>query len=304
MMKIIVFCLMGLSSYGFSQTSIAEKVNVLLQGALKDRAKLIELIEEPNQKEVNASLKVYLLDSTRSNRSAVIDFIKYAERNSSDMLIRKEQLQILFLTIEKLPLKDSKSALKVICNYEKSLFIKDQVDIVRDYLALPKIDKIQAIQLLGYIGETEDANYLNAMGVLYPQSKEEKYYVQLAQVRLKNADACNAYLEKFESVQIDDNFTTNLLKDAIYTRNQIVYKKLLEACLGDALNCYSANNDANVKIPCAYRILEAISPFIYDFPIKVDKTGEIEGDMEIELEKARSWIQAHINELMIIDNTF
>lgn len=303
-MKLIIVLVLGFSCCCFGQTTIKDEVYTFLKNGSKDQTLLSKLIQEPKQNEVYAALSTYVSDSLNKNRVGAIQLIKNVEKKVKDPIFRKEQLAVLFIALEKMPLKETKECINLMCKYEKAAFTTDQIDLIRDYLALPKIERKEAVLLLGFIGRTDDADYLNAMATLYPLRKEELYYVQLAQVRLKNAKATEEYLTKFKAMSIDDNFVTNLLKDAVYTRNMDLIQSLLLSCLSGELNCYSANNDATAKIPCAYRILEALAPIIQGFPVKIDRTGEIVGDPQAELEKAKAWIQAHQNDFILIDTNF
>jgi hypothetical protein len=303
-MKLIIVFVLGFSWCSFGQTTIKDEVYTFLKNGSKDQTLQSKLLQEPKQNEVYEALSAYVSDSLNKNRPGAIQLIKNAEKKVKDPIFRKEQLAVLFVALEKMPLKETKECINLMCKYEKAAFTNDQIDLIRDYLALPKIERKQAVLLLGFVGRADDADYLNAMATLYPLSKEENYYKQLAQVRLKNAKATEEYLIKFKSMSIDDNFVTNLLKDAVYTRNMDLIQSLLLSCLSGELNCYSANNDATAMIPCAYRILEALAPIIQGFPVKIDRTGEIVGDPQAELEKAKTWIQAHQNDFILIDTNF
>jgi len=303
-MKLIIVFVLGFSWCSYGQTTIKDEVFTFLKNDSKDQVLQSKLLQEPKQNEVYAALSSYVSDSLNKNRVGAIQLIRSAEKKVKDPIFRKDQLAVLFIALEKMPLKETKECITLMCKYEKTAFTNDQIDLIRDYLALPKIERKQAVLLLGFVGRADDADYLNAMATLYPLKKEELYYVQLAQVRLKNAIASEEYLTKFKELSIDDNFVTNLLKDAVYTRNMDLIQSLLLNCLSGELNCYSANNDATTKIPCAYRILEALAPIIQGFPVKIDRTGEIVGDPQAELEKAKAWIQAHQNDFILIDSNF
>jgi hypothetical protein len=79
---------------------------------------------------------------------------------------------------------------------------------------------------------------------------------------------------------------------------------LLKEILNEDNNCSSANNDNPAKIPCAYRIIEAIAPYIKDFPVKINRIGEIEGNPQEELQKARTWIMAHLQDFQVITSIY
>ena len=117
--------------------------------------------------------------------------------------------------------------------------------------------------------------------------------------RLGVVEAQKEYLAKLGTMTIEDEFVINNLQNAVYTKNMDIYKRLFKEILSDERNCMSANNDDSSKIPCAYRIIEAIAPTIKDFPVKINRIGEIEGDPQEELLKARNWITAHLQDFQI-----
>lgn len=293
----VVFCF----EHGFGQSvqPLENTVNLLLESNLKKTDLLISVLNEPNQAEVCRSIAKYVSDSTKTNRSASLSLVKQLEKKHKTLQEQTAQVAILFTALEKLPLEESKPVFGQLQTYPKECFKKDQIDLIRDYLALPKVERKEPMLLLGFVGEHSDIEYLQSMALLYPLKKDDQFYMKLALIRLGDVGSQKEYLTKMASMTIGDEFVINNLQNAVYTKNTDIYKRLLKEILSDERNCMSANNDNSSAIPCAYRIIEALGPNIKDFPVKINRIGEIEGNPEEELQKARNWIKLHLQDFQI-----
>lgn len=301
---LILVAVLPASGTLFGQTKPAKptiETNVfqLLQSDLKNTELLNAVLTEVNQAEVGRSISNYFTDSTQKNRVIGFQLIKQLEKKHKGLSERAVQVDVLFTALENLPLEDSKPVFEQLSKYSKDCFKESQISLIRDYLALPKVERKDAMLLLGFVGEHSDIDYLQSMTLLYPLKKDQQFYMNLALIRLGDSDAQKEYLSKIETMTIEDEFVINNLQNAIYTKNQLLYKRLLKEILNDERNCSSANNDNASKIPCAYRIIEAIAPHIKDFPVTINRIGEIEGNPEQELLKAQNWIGIHLMDFQI-----
>lgn len=307
-MKKVIACLIAVICFGvsFSQpkSSIEKDVYSLLQSNLENGDLLNKILVEPNHAEVCRSVGHYFSDSTQKNRTVAFNLVKQLGKKHKTIQEQTAQVDALFSGLEHLPLKDSKPVFAILKTYPKECFKEDQISLIRDYLAHPGVERNDAMLLLGFIGKHDDIDYLQSMTMLYPLKKDQQYYFNLAMIRLGDSEAKKAFLTKMESLKIEDEFVINNLSYTVYTHNSDVYRRLLKEILSDDNNCSSANNDNPTKIPCAYRIIEAIAPYIKDFPVKINRIGEIEGNPQEELQKARTWITAHLQDFQIITSIY
>lgn len=302
---LLIFGILLMSSGSlFSQTkpakpAIESTVFQLLQSDLKNTELLTSVLTEVNQAEVGRSIGKYFADSTQKNRVIGFQLIKQLEKKHKGLPERAAQVDALFTALEKLPLEESKPVFGQLIKYSEDCFKESQISLIRDYLALPKVERKEAMLLLGFLGEHSDIDYLQSMTLLYPLKKDQQFYLNLALIRLGDSDARTEYLTKLETMTVEDEFVINNLQNAIYTKDQEIYKRLLKEILNDDKNCSSANNDDPSKIPCAYRIIEAIAPHVKDFPVKINRIGEIEGNPTEELLKAQKWIGINLLDFQI-----
>ena len=285
--------------FGQSKSVVENTVYQLLESDLKKSDLLMSVLNEPNQTEVCRSILKYVSDSTKTNRKASISLVKHLEKKHKTLPEQTAQVNILFTALETLPLEESKPVFSQLQSYPKECFKKDQVDLIRDYLALPKVERKEPMLLLGFVGEHADIEYLKSMVLLYPLKKDDQFYMELALVRLGDAESQKEFLDKMGTMTIGDEFVINNLQNAVYTKNYEIYKRLLKEILNDEKNCMSANNDDSSKILCAYRLIEGLAPGIKDFPVKINRIGEIEGNPQEELVKARNWITANLQSFQI-----
>jgi len=287
------------NSYAQTKSTIEKDVYELLKSDLKNSTLLNKILNETNQLEVCRSVSKYFADSTQKNRVVGFSLVKQLGKKHKALNEQTAQVGALFAALEFLSINDSKPVFAQLMTYPKACFKEDQIGLVRDYLALPKVERKEPMLLLGFVGEHDDIDYLQAMTMLYPLKKDDQFYLSLALIRLGDTEAKSNYLTKMETLKIEDEFVINNLKNAIYTHNTDVYRRLLKEVLEEACNCSSANNDDPTKIPCAYRIIEALAPVVKDFPVRINRIGEIDGDPREALQAARDWITIHLQDFQI-----
>ncbi len=291
-------------SFSQDKSVIEKNVYAVLQGNLENGDLVSKILTEPDHAEVCRSIGHYFADSTQKNRAVAFNLVKQLGKKHKTLQEQIAQVDALFMGLEHLSLKDSKPVFGMLKTYPKESFKENQISLIRDYLAHPGVERNEAMLLLGFVGKHSDIDYLQSMAMLYPLKKDQQYYFDLALIRLGDAEAKKAFLMKMENLKIEDEFVINNLGNAVYTHNSDIYKRLLKEILNEDNNCSSANNDNPVKIPCAYRIIEAIAPYIKDFPVKINRIGEIEGNPQEELQKARTWIMAHLQDFQVITSIY
>lgn len=292
------FLLLG-SVYG--QQPVGNWVTSYSESKGKDVQALQSLQAHP-PKEVAAAIWQYVNDSTRNEFEYTVYLIRTLEKKHTDKDARNSYVRSLMECALKQRNELTKLSLNTMKAFEQTCFDAGVIDDLRLIISQRSTGRCEAIQLLGFTGTSNDVDFLNGLGKYTVLSKQEKYYVQLALVRLGDATATETLILGLRDKTINDDVVTNLLPDLIYTHNKKVYELLLKELMNDTPACYSANNDSDEKILCAYRILEQISDKIAGFPVKTTKHCEIEGDYKEALVVARKWVLDG-NTAFSIDNT-
>lgn len=260
------------------------------------------LQEHVNSKEIAAAIWTYVNDTTKTDFEYTVYLIKGLAKKHTEKDTRSSYVR----SLTAIALKQQKSvtllALNTLKGFAKSEFdtkVKDDLLLI---IAERSNGRSEAIELIGFIGSENDLDFLKGLGKYTTLSKKEKYHVLLALVRLNDPAAVEQFVVDLKNRKINDELVNSLLPDLVYTHNKQVYDILIKELFTDTPSCYSANNDSEEKILCAYRILEQLSGEIIGFPVQTDKSGELIGDYTEALVRARNWV-LEVNSEYIIDNT-
>ncbi|MDR0683283.1 MAG: hypothetical protein LBG15_15795 [Dysgonamonadaceae bacterium] len=148
------------------------------------------------------------------------------------------------------------------------------------------------VLLAGYLNIGRDELYRQYMTPELPVKR--KWNLALALARTGDEKALNYCLEKVKKAPLDNQIVGYVLPDLLYTRQKAAVDYCVKLLYNDEKHCRSANPDSPEAIPCAYRIIELLSPLIIDFPVKVNPDIGLESDNYPEtLQSVRDWLKAH-----------
>ena len=252
--------------------------------------KLEKIQQQKDVMQVAKVIHEVALDTNFMNFENTIYLIRKFQQNSLSNAPLQESLTSSLSEIATSNKKLASSAMKAMRFFKRQDFSADTKENILQVISFNDLARIEAIEMIGFIGNTEDIFYLKGIGSFISLGKKEKYKILLALVRLGDPESINEYVNEISQRTINDQLVYSILSDMLYTRNKQVFDFLLLDTQHSNTLCYSANNDSQEKIHCAYRILEEISPFILNFPIQVDLSGSIVGDYEMALEKVRNWV--------------
>jgi hypothetical protein len=115
--------------------------------------------------------------------------------------------------------------------------------------------------------------------------------INLALARMGEKASLDYCFGKIKSQPLSDKVVTWLYPDLVYTRQPEAINYILSQILADSKDCNSSSPETDEKTICAFKIIEMVAPVITNFPIKVDKYGELEIDNYDEaLLKIRNWV--------------
>lgn len=303
MKKILFGCAVLLvANIGFTQPAV--KTAVDKYRAQQDAASLESLRNHANPKEVAAAIYATTLDTLLTEHHATVQLIKVLARKVTDPACRESYVHALIEILWRSKAATGAFALQVMQQFERKSFSQQAKDDLMTYISERKENKGEAILLLGFIGNGNDVNFLKGLAHYTTVAKKDKYRIRLALVRLNDMAAIQEYVAELKQKKMDDALVSNVLPDLVYTHNPAVYKILLAELNNNVPACMSANNDSAEEILCAYRILEQIAPEILDFPVTVDRSGELNGDYEQALQMARAWYAQHTDSFSINPDHF
>ncbi len=302
---IVWILLTGFTGKGIAQGNVNQWVKEYIAGEGKDVQTFNAILQHNPSTDVAKAIEGYVNDTTHTTFEYAVFLIKKMEKRITDKPGRVSLINSLLACALKQKPQLCESALRTMTLFDKSLFSEEVKESIQLIAAQYSLGRKEAILLLGYIGGSNDISFLNGLGKYTKLSKQDKYYQQLALVRLNDGEAVNAFFLRIQEGSFNDEMVINTVPDLVYTHNKRIYDLLINEIMNDARNCRSANNDSDERIICAYRIMEQLAANrISGFPIQLDRSGEIIGDYSEALKRVRDWILSTKSEYSIITNTY
>lgn len=296
--KILLGCVVVLVGHtAFTQPALKSAVDKYR--TQQDAVSLETLRNHANPKEVAAAIYATTLDTLLTEHQSTVQLIKVLSRKVTDPACRESYVHSLVEILWRSPAATGASALQAMQQFERKSFSQHAKDDLMTYISQRKENRGDAILLLGFIGNSNDIAFLKGLAHYATVSKKDKYKVRLALVRLNDMASIQEYVAELQQKKINDALISNVLPDLIYTHHPAVYKMLLAELNNEVPACLSANNDSAEEILCAYRILEQLAPQLRDFPVTVDRSGELNGDYVQALQTARAWYAQHTDSFSI-----
>lgn len=101
-----------------------------------------------------------------------------------------------------------------------------------------------------------------------------------------------SFLKNIKKIPVNDEFIYNIVPLAIYTHDPAIIDYLTQVVINDQGQCQAADAEIAGKISCGYRLVEALSSVIVNFPIPITENGDWEvADYPSALADARKWLK-------------
>lgn len=127
-------------------------------------------------------------------------------------------------------------------------------------------------------------------------SPSAQWNLRLTLGRLGDQEQVDYCINKVSAIGINDEVIYRLLPDLLYMQHKHVFDYLLEQIAVENNTCTSANPDDEIPIDCSYRLAEAVAPYIKDFPVSTDASGDLKtNDYKQSLNEIRKWIKDNIS---------
>ncbi len=163
----------------------------------------------------------------------------------------------------------------------------------------PHLDKV--IELCGFLMMKEE---LRAFAQKEKLNKDLQETIRFALVRAGDKELLDTMMENLKKVPLTDAYAYNLVPRLVYTRKKQVFDLLIEHLFSNEKNCHHPDMDTDVMFSCAYPILEAIAPYIKDFPVQVNAFGIVSANPKQELMIARKWLNENKDTYELITSTY
>lgn len=162
------------------------------------------------------------------------------------------------------------------------------------------------IKITGFVGISDLIyDYKELLRLNTYKDKKILWAINLSLARLGSEDHAGFCLNLVKRYPVTDDLVYELLPDLAFIRTKEAFDYMLNIILNDDKNCSSSNPDSEAKIICAYRVIKIVAPYIVNFPVKIDKGGDIiTKNYEKTLIEAREWINTNINSYDLITQKY
>lgn len=150
------------------------------------------------------------------------------------------------------------------------------------------------IKICGWLGNNDMVYEFRNMISEKKGDVKSRWAMRLAMARMGEPDMVDYCLGRIQKIPVGDDMVYEIVPDIIYTRQKVLFDYLLKVIESDAKNCSSPNPASNTKFICAFRIIEQLAPYIEDFPVSADTSGDLkEKNYDKALTDVRKWIIAN-----------
>ena len=164
------------------------------------------------------------------------------------------------------------------------------------------------IELAGFLQMHE---FLEELRFQYKDNKYLRQSIGIALTRCGDEQKRNNLMKNVAKYRVNDEFVYSILPKLVYARQKETTNYLFDIILKDHKGCSSSNHDhghsghdhhhthdghnhEHASINCAYRVMEAIAPYVKDIPLHLSASGDLMvTDYKQALQTTRDWITAN-----------
>ncbi|MEM9821973.1 MAG: hypothetical protein AAF985_12910 [Bacteroidota bacterium] len=182
------------------------------------------------------------------------------------------------------------------------------------------------IELAGFLQMHE---FLDGLRSKYKDNKHLYQSVSIALTRCGDRHKRNNLMKNVVKYRVNDEFVYGIMPMLVYARQKETTNYLFDIILRDQKTCsnpghhgHGKNNEDDHDHPhphgqdsdhkhehdksnCAYRVMEAIAPYVKDIPLQLSASGDlVTTDYNKTLETTREWILANRNSYELNTNIY
>lgn len=252
----------------------------------------VEVIDPKNAKDVLNNLPVYLKDSMTHVRSSAVSLARIIGIKSKLASVRQLSILLLIEGVKDKNTGNAGAAITYFTEYKLSNFTPRHKDSIRAIFRNKTFRTPQLIKTVGAFEMHELKNDIYEISQSRTEGKLERWSALLALARLGDETAVANIMSRLQKVEVNDDMIYQVVPDLVYTRSRQVLDYLVEIINSDAKNCYAASAKREENILCGYRVMERIAPAIKNYPLQLDKSGDVvTTDYEQALQTVRTWFK-------------
>ena len=187
-------------------------------------------------------------------------------------------------------------AIKSLQQLPKNAFDKNAQQLIINEIREAPAHLGELMKLAGYLQINEAKPLIRAIADSSRFSYRDRWTAYLALTRMNDEQAATFVYGKVSTLMVSDAFVYDIVPQVIYTRDRKLFDYLITVLNDDTPYCTSANPENEVRIPCGYRIMEALAPVIENYPLRLTASGDLDtGNYEKALTDIRRWFREHKN---------
>lgn len=231
----------------------------------------------------------FIMDSLYQVRRRALEISHDIAMRSTDSVARQLTVNLLLYPLARQDHELTQTSLSLLTTFSKTDFSPYARDTIRSLFSKRGPNFNQLIKLAGFL-ELHDLHAALRTYSLTGNASSTRWAALLALARMGNENAMEDILRRVERVGLTDEVVYNVFPDLIYTRHPDAVAYLARLIQNDEKNCFTADAEREVPIPCAYRILELLASVIENFPLELDAGGDLKtNDYSAALALAREW---------------
>lgn len=259
-----------------------------------------------NEGEYIQQLSAYVNDTLSLIRAEAYYLLSSLGQQSQQKNVKKEVVRLLISGWRDTDSGINGQVATSLTKFQPQDFDPIAIDSVRQLVKKlpPYANKL--FKLVGYLALQDQSSVLKSyLEQQPPLSSPDRWAVYVALARLGDQQALDLILNRVRTFGVNDDVVYEIFPDLIYTRSYRAISYLVEVLFSNAQNCEAPNADSQIKISCAYRVMELLAPVIKDFPIALGASGDlVERDYVKALAISREWFKQKDGKYEIIRNTY
>ncbi len=278
-----------------SQKKLDESLNVYFVQWQKGQSvtEISESFLQFDREDVISEAERYTSDTLTDNRFAAYSLINFLGHNVESTLLKKRVLKQLIFGLGNRDGGIIGKNMSYIASYEVKDFDAELKYMLSDLIKKRSQHYQELIKICGWLNITDLIyDFHQMINDKQKTSSQDRWAMRLAMARMGEPDMIEFCLQKAKNASVTDDVVYDLVPDLIYTRQRSMFNYLFQIIESNEKRCSSPNPDSDAKILCAYRVMEQIAPYIEEYPISVDASGDLKSDnYEKALMEVRSWIK-------------
>ncbi|MFA8434182.1 MAG: hypothetical protein ACEPOZ_06670 [Marinifilaceae bacterium] len=265
--------------------------------------RLPKLEGEPNKIEIIQQLKTYQLDSISGIRKYSYQLAHQIGQLQHDTLLKQTIVNFLLQGFHDKDTGICGIVSDLLKEYPPAFYSNNARSQILELLPMAPPYYSELIKLAGYIHPQSAPLLLEELlASRVIKRNTDRWAAHLALARMNDKTSISYCVQQIKKQEVDDDLVYDVLPDLIYTHQRESIDYLIELLNSDEKNCETADPESDVKITCAYRVMEYLVPVIRNFPLHLNASGDVNTeDYREALLIAREWFLQNPNYQIIRD---